>query len=107
MLISAGNFVLKSQGGPVNQPHYFIQRFNNSSHKLQPAATTSCHQPSIPTGSDNTLWMAELGPNGSTQSGIKLFTTTSSGEKWFIRADAFGGAVDLVCPDHENHVSST
>ena len=49
--------------------------------------------------------MAELGVNGDSQSGIKLFTM-NGGDKWYLRAHAFGNSAELVCPDHLNHVSA-
>ena len=85
---------------------YHIERYNNQNDKLQPATGGSevCHQ-AIPTSSTATVWVAERGPGGDSQSGIKLFTTNSNGNKWYLRMSAFGGEADLVCPAHVNHVS--
>ena len=97
------NFCVKLLG-QTNQ--YYIEQYNNRSSRLQPANGGSevCHR-AIPTSSSPTVWTAELGPTGNSQTGIKLFTTNGSGNKWYLRASAFGGAADLVCPDHFNHVS--
>ena len=102
----ADNFYLAHCGGTSNQPHYYIQRFNDHNQKLQPASGSSivCIQ-SVPKSSANTIWMAELGVNGDSQSGIKLFTM-NGGDKWYLRAHAFGNSAELVCPDHLNHVSA-
>ena len=86
---------------------YHIERYNNESDKLQPANGGSevCHQ-AIPLSSTATEWVAE--PSGGSQSGIKLFTTNSSGNKWYLRvplSNFDGEQPDLVCPDHMNHVS--
>ena len=100
----ADNFHVKLLGV---SDQYHIQRYNNQSHKLQPANGGSevCHQ-AIPTSSTTTVWVAERGPSGSSQSGVKLSTTNNSGTKWYLRALFLGGAADLVCSDHVNHVSN-
>ena len=53
---------------------------NNKFDKPQPAngGFESCHQP-IPVGSAPTVWVAEHGPSGDSQSRINLFATDSSG----------------------------
>ena len=43
--------------------------------------------------------------HGDSMTGIKLFTTDSNENKWYLRMSAFGGEADLVCPAHVNHVS--
>ena len=95
---------------------YYIEQYNDQSHRLQPAGyevkyeveysgrPEVCHQ-DIPMSTTQTVWTAELGPTGNSQTGIKLFTTDASGNKWYLRASVFGGAADLVCPDHFNNVS--
>ena len=90
--------------GQNNQ--YYIERYNDQSSRLQPGSGGSavCQQ-AIPTSSSPTVWTAELGPTGNSQTGIKLFTTDASGNKWYLRASIFGGAADLVCQDHLNNVS--
>ena len=85
---------------------YHIERYNNQTDKLQPATGGSevCHQ-AIPTSSTATVWEAERTPGGDSVTGIKLFTTDSNENKWYLRMSAFGGEADLVCPAHVNHVS--
>ena len=99
----ADNYHVKLLGA---NDQYHIVRYNNQSDKLQPATGGPgvCHQ-AIPTSSTATVWIAERGPSGNSQTGIKLFTTNGSGNKWYLRMSAFGGEADLVCPDHVNHVS--
>ena len=85
----ADNFHLAHQGGPVTQPHYHIQRYNDQDEilKLQATSGSSTCIQSIPTSSStDTIWVAELEDDGDSLSGIKLFTT-SSGNKWYLRAD--------------------
>ena len=90
--------------GQNNQ--YYIEEYNDQSCRLQPASGGSevCHQ-AIPTSSAPTVWTAELGPTGNSQTGIKLFSTDTNGNKWYLRASLYGGAADLVCPDYCTHVS--
>ena len=101
--IFADNFHAKVLG---TNDQYHIERYNNQTDKLQPATGGSevCHQ-AIPTSSTATVWVAERTPGGDSVTGIKLFTTDSNGNKWYLRMSAFGGEADLVCPAHVNHVS--
>ena len=103
----ADNFHLAHQGGTVTQPHYHIQRYNDQDEilKLQAASGSSTCIQSIPTSSADTIWVAELGDDGDSQSGIKLSTTTSTGDKWYLRADPFANSAHLACPNHINDVS--
>ena len=103
----ADNFCAKVLG---ENDQYHIERYNDESDKLQPAigGPENCHQ-AIPVSSTATVWIAEPAESsGDSLSGIKLFTTNSSGNKWYLRVPAFnsgGEQPDLVCPDHNNHVS--
>ena len=101
------NFHLAHQGGTVTQPHYHIQRYNDQDEilKLQAASGSSTCIQSIPTSSAGTIWVAELGDDGDSLSGIKLSTTTSTGDKWYLRADPFANSAHLACPNHINDVS--
>ena len=88
---------------------YHIERYNNESDKLQPANGGSevCPQ-AIPLSSTATEWVAEHEQDSDSQSGIKLFTTNSSGDKWYLRvpfSNSNGEQPDLVTTDHESHVS--
>ena len=85
---------------------YHIERYNDQSDKLQPATggTGVCHQ-AIPVSITITVWDAEYdSASGNSQSGIKLFATDSSDNKWYLRVP-FEGQPDLVSQDHMNHVS--
>ena len=99
----ADNFHAKVLG---TNDQYHIERYNNQTDKLQLATGGSgvCHQ-AIPTSSTATVWEAERTPGGDSVTGIKLFTTDSNENKWYLRMSAFGGEADLVCPAHVNHVS--
>ena len=84
--------------GPTD--HYYIERYNNPSDRLQPASggTEACEQ-AIPVSSTETVWIAERGPTGNSQTGIKLFTISSSGDKWYLRMPALDSGANLVCSD--------
>ena len=102
----ADNFRAKVVGA---NDRYHIVRYNNESIKLQPAigGPENCHQ-AIPVSSTATVWVAEYKSSGSSLSAIKLFTTNSSGTKWYLRVPILnfnGEQPDLVCPDHKSHVS--
>ena len=87
--------------------HYYIERYSNQTDRLQPATGGSevCHQ-AIPTSSTATVWVAERTPGGDGVTGVKLFTTDSNGNKWYLRVPAYPDEQpDLVCLDHINHVS--
>ena len=87
--------------------HYYIERYSNQADRLQPATGGSevCHQ-AIPTSSTATVWEAERTPGGDSVTGIKLFTTDSNGNKWYLRVPGnIDEQPDLVCPDHISHVS--
>ena len=86
--------------------HYYIERYSNQADRLQPATGGSevCHQ-AIPTSSTATVWEAEL-TGGDSVTGIKLFTTDSDNNKWYLRVPGnIDEQPDLVCSDHINHVS--
>ena len=80
--------------GPTDQ--YYIERYNNPLDKLQPANRGSevCRQ-SILVSSTETIWRAERVSSGNSQSGIKLFTIGSSGNKWYLRMPIFDDGPDL------------
>ena len=56
-----------------------------------------CHQ-SIPTSSIAIVWVAEHGPSGDSQSGVKRFSTNSSGSKWYLGVPVsnFNGEADQL-----------
>ena len=85
--------------GPTDQ--YYIERYNNPLDKLQPANGGSevCRQ-SISVSRTETIWRAERGLSGNSKSGIKLFTISSSGNKWYLRMPTFDDGPDLICPDY-------
>ena len=99
----ADNFYAKVLG---ENDKYHIERYNNQSDKLQPATGGAgvCHQ-AIPVSSTITVWEAEYdSTSGDSQTGIKLFATDSSKNKWYLRVPS-EGQPELVCQDHMNLVS--
>lgn len=102
--LCADNFRLNHQGFTASVPHYHIQRYNNASQKLQAPTSTTSPQSTIPTGSAGTLWFVEQSASGSSQSGIRLYTT-SGGTKWYLHAHPFSGSASVVREDHLSNVS--
>ena len=104
LFLCADNFHLNHQGFTGSEPHYHIQRYNNASEKLQAPTSTTSPQSTIPTGSAGTLWFAEQSTSGSSQSSIRLYTT-SGGTKWYLHAHRFLSSASVVREDHLNNVS--
>ena len=68
--ITIDNFCVKLIG---QHNKYYIEQHNDRSRRLQPTngGSEECHQ-AIPTSSTQTIWTAELGPSGNSQTGIKI-----------------------------------
>ena len=102
--LCADNFRLYHQGFTGSEPHYHIQRYNNASQKLQAPTSTTSTQSTIPTGSAGTPWFVEQSASGSSQSGIRLYTTSGS-TKWYLHAHPLLSSASVVHEDHLGKVS--
>lgn len=100
----AGNFHFagsSSNGG-------YIQAFSDSSIKL--GLTEDASRPSsicavnTTAGTVQNQWFTDSEvPNINR---IRLHTLDTSGDKWYLRANATGGVVDLVCQSYVNNVEN-